>query len=48
MRDDVGRAAGVIQESVATTVEHNNPCPGECVGVGWGGRNRGEEEMGSA
>lgn len=34
VRDDVGRAVGVIQESTATAVEHNNLCPGECV---WGG-----------
>lgn len=29
VRDDVGRAVGVIQESTATAVEHNNLCPGE-------------------
>lgn len=42
VRDDVGRAVGVIQESTATAVEHNNLCPGE------GGGNRCEEEMSSA
>lgn len=46
VRDNVGRAVGVIQESTATAVEHNNPCQGESVCV-WGG-GRCEEEMGSA